>query len=284
MENMDDNGTILSTQEEQKIQKGHSESYYDFMERLKQAKPSLTIRFKEIMEEFIGSVVDKKSDISTDPERRCFVCGSPRLENGFVWLENENDDLDTTKYLCIDCARNGLIVANKNSKQLQEEDTDSLKRFVDLLKKYSTEKDIKSYIDHFIEYFVEEYGWKYFEEKISGCYNPNSRITFNFKKERIYIKESPFKGHYRVVKFSDVQNCVIYPRFNTHLRRTLKILVASYLFNGRIVSFRNDNISGDEYEFEKLVDCFGWVLKDRNEKIQDIGRKDDGEIPGEEGF
>lgn len=97
--------------------------------------------------------------------------------------------------------------------------------------------------------FFAEHDSQYFQEELSECYNPHSFISFNFKTQKIYLKDALRKKNYKVVSFSDILGYNI----TSPQARFLDVDIA---YAGKTIRFHMDDSLCKHYEFDKVVDCF----------------------------
>lgn len=109
------------------------------------------------------------------------------------------------------------------------------------------------------EDFCASHTSDFFREQLSECYNPNYNIAFNFKTQKIYLKDTLLKKNYKVVSFSDVLRCNVENVDGGHY--TFRRLNADIRFNGATIRYYTDStVGGNKHgEFEKTVDCFSRI-------------------------
>lgn len=101
--------------------------------------------------------------------------------------------------------------------------------------------------------FFATHDAKYFMEELAECYNPSYSISFNFKTQKIYLKDALLKKNYKVVKFSDILGYNI----TSPQARFLDVDIA---YDGKTIRFHMDDSLCKHYEFDKVVDCFQKVF------------------------
>lgn len=104
------------------------------------------------------------------------------------------------------------------------------------------------------ETFFSTHEAEYFKEELAECFNPRRDIVFNFKTEKIYLKNTLSKKKYKVVSFSDVLNYKMQVYDNTSSGR-VRHLDINIRYNGTTIRYHIDDSIDKHFEFDKVLDC-----------------------------
>lgn len=82
--------------------------------------------------------------------------------------------------------------------------------------------------------FFASHSQEFFKEELLQCYNPHPHISFNFKTQKIYLKNAMSKKNYKVVNFSDLIGFRAETKEDmaTADKRLFRTLDADFRYNG----------------------------------------------------
>ncbi len=116
--------------------------------------------------------------------------------------------------------------------------------------------------------FFASHSQEFFKEELSKCYNPHPHISFNFKTQKIYLKNTLSKKNYKVVNFSDLigYSAETKEDIATADKRLFRTLDADFRFNGTTIHFHiDDSPSMNKHqEFDKVLNYFGRIQDSSN--------------------
>lgn len=108
------------------------------------------------------------------------------------------------------------------------------------------------------EKFFSKHDATYFKEELSECYSPCHNITFNYKTQKVYLKDALRKKNYKMVDFSDVLAYRVWSDYDKFSDKIVRKLKADIRYNGGTMCYYRDD-SINNYEFDMIVDCFSRI-------------------------
>lgn len=114
--------------------------------------------------------------------------------------------------------------------------------------------------------FFETHDPDFFRDELSECYNPRPNISFNFKTQKIYLKDALLKKNYKVVSFSDLIGFNAETREEIGTKNLFRVPDADFRYNGTTIRYHIDDSPSmnKNQEFDKVLDCFAKIQNNSN--------------------
>lgn len=116
--------------------------------------------------------------------------------------------------------------------------------------------------------FFESHDPDFFRDKLSECDNPRPDISFNFRTQKIDLKNAMLKKNYKVVSFSDLieVNAETRADLGTADKQPFRVLDADFRYNGTTIRYHIDDSPSmnKNQEFDKVLNCFAKIQNKGN--------------------